>query len=53
MTDARQRCAALFGRMDSRDSSGLAAYLTPDAQFRYGSAPAVAVPVTAGDRAGA
>lgn len=41
MTDRRQWCAALFGTIDARDSGGFAAYLTPDAQFRYGSAPAV------------
>ncbi len=40
MTDRWQWCAALFGTIDSRDSNGFAAYLTPDAQFRYGSAPA-------------
>lgn len=41
MTDRRQWCNALFATIDSMNSRGFVAYLTPDAQFRFGSAPPV------------
>ncbi|HTY50268.1 MAG TPA: nuclear transport factor 2 family protein [Steroidobacteraceae bacterium] len=32
----------LFHTIDARDATGFVEYLTPDAQFRFGNAPAVA-----------
>ncbi len=40
--DARQQSLeALFAAIDARDAAGFADFLTDDARFRFGSAPAV------------
>lgn len=38
MTDRTHWCTALFATIDAKDSRGFIAYLSDDAQFRYGSA---------------
>ena len=42
MTDPRQWCETLFARIDAKNSREIAAYLSADAQFRFGSAPVIA-----------
>ncbi len=41
MTDYKQWCATMFTAIDSKDSDAFVTFLTADAQFRFGSAPAV------------
>lgn len=42
MTDSRQWCETLFATIDAKNSREFAAYLSADAQFRFGGAPPVA-----------